>query len=973
MQTGHQQTPPPYPAAGPSTTPRPNAPSPVAHQLAHAHPAPQRSAPPQPQPHNAVPPSNPAPVTARQVPPRTAQHTARQALQHQRVQAPSTQASPAVAAAPVLPTGAGSALDRFSDRIGGASSFRNLLIASLAFLALFLVLFVVKSVYDRAEYRETATAAFSSEVESGARTVSRAIGTQTTQMSMALSFSRDPATIVDFAKRSDFVTGVAVLSTGGELLAETPGAGAGLAPLGVPNLSDGSISVQSLTNPQTGQTTPVIAMRSQGLLLLSALQPGSLVGDTTGNRALVMANGRVIDGPAEAGRTGTANFYEVGPDRLSAAARASAPELLAGSIGGENVWVGIAPIPNAGGSMVLVDRKPRSLPGYMRQNVMLFGLMFLGLAWLIWVLMRQLLTQLDTVRDSLARDEISSQRYEAAIEGSGGGVWEIDLTHNKAFLSASLARLFGISEQDTIVSLPQYLGLFEASDRDRLYNAIRRAHVSGAFDLDLRLAQLPLFISCRGRPSVRGSDHAKVIIGMAIDVTEMRGTQARLQAAEARLFDALAGMNDSFVIWDQLDRLVLWNRKFEDFFGFEPGNLQPGMEYRVVKHYASQMEESVRELEDGTGKEILLKDGRWIRYLETHTAEGGRVSIGTEVTAIRQREAELESNRDRLEDTINVLRASQSRIVELAESYQQEKIRAEEANQSKSEFLANMSHELRTPLNAINGFSDIMKKEMFGPLGDPRYKEYVSDILFSGQHLLSLINDILDMSKIEAGKMTLNVETITISDMIEQVIRIVRGRAEDNRLSLVYEPVAAQDIEADPRAVKQVLLNLATNAIKFTPEGGSVTIAVEPKSAGLIVRVTDTGIGISQDDIARLAQPFEQVDSQNARQHEGTGLGLALSKSLIELHGGNFAITSTLGHGTTVTFTLPNRPVERAEDTRSSGVSSEFSRLAQDIAEVLDKGNAAVARPVVRSQTPAGSPAPAPVVSGEPPMPGQAA
>ena len=868
-------------------------------------------------------------------------------------------ASP-IAHAPSVSAAPANALDRFSDRIGGVGTFRNLLIASLAFLALFLVLFVVKSVYDRSQYRATAIDAFAAEVQSGARTVGRALDTQTTQMSMALSFSRNPSTIVDFAKRSDLVTGAAVLGTDGTVLAETPGAGAALAPLGVPKLGDGRTTVLSLTNPETGRTTPIIAMRSQGLILVSALQPGALTGSLTDgadtDRALVMSSGRVIDGPDALGRTGTYTYFGLGGDRLSAAARSESAELVAGTIGGESAWVGMAAIPKSNGALVLVDRKPRTLPAYLKQNVTLFGLMFLGLAWLIWVLMRQLLAQIDTVRESVARDEISSQRYEAAIDGSGGGVWEIDLTNNTAFLSSSLARLFGLGDTDTVLSLPQYLGLFEPSDRDTLYNAIRRAHVSGAFDLDLRLAQLPLFVSCRGRPSVRGSDQAKVIIGMAIDVTEMRGTQARLQAAEARLFDALAGMNDSFVIWDQLDRLVLWNRKFEDFFGFEPGNLQPGMEFRLVRHYSEQMIETARELQDGTGVEMQLKDGRWLRYLDTHTQDGGRVSIGTEVTTIRQREAELESNRDRLEDTINVLRASQSRIVELAESYQQEKIRAEEANQSKSEFLANMSHELRTPLNAINGFSDIMKKEMFGPLGDPRYREYVSDILFSGQHLLSLINDILDMSKIEAGKMTLNVEMLTIGDMIEQVIRIVRGRAEDNRLSLVYEPVAAQDIEADSRAVKQVLLNLATNAIKFTPEGGTVTIRVEPKSAGLIVHVSDTGIGISADDIARLAQPFEQVDSQHARQHEGTGLGLALSKSLIELHGGNFSISSRLGEGTTVTFTLPNRPIEPTESAAPDGVGTEFTRLAQDIADVLDKGEAAMGRPAPARPT---APAPA--------------
>jgi len=442
---------------------------------------------------------------------------------------------------------------------------------------------------------------------------------------------------------------------------------------------------------------------------------------------------------------------------------------------------------------------------------------------------------------------------------------------------------------------------------------------------------------------------------MALDVTEMRGAQARLQAAEARLFDALRSMNDSFVIWDQLDRLVLWNNKFEDFFGFEPGNLKQGMPYATIEHHANGSIEHINHLADGTGSEIMLKDGRWLRYLETQTADGGRVSIGTEVTAIRTREQQLQTNQDALQKTISVLKQSQVRIVELAENYEQEKIRAEEANQSKSEFLANMSHELRTPLNAINGFSDIMKKELFGPLGDPRYSEYVNDILFSGQHLLSLINDILDMSKIEAGKMTLNTEALQMGDMISQVIRIVRGRAEENRLKLIYDDIMLPEIEADPRAVKQILLNLATNAIKFTPEGGVVTISVEPKSAGLIIRVTDTGIGISQEDIIRLAQPFEQIDSDHSRQHEGTGLGLALSKSLVELHGGNFTIESVVGQGTSVIFTLPNRPPEKKVIADSNVVGNEITRLAQDIADVLTEGEISTMAP----QTPRASPPPA--------------
>ena len=582
------------------------------------------------------------------------------------------------------------------------------------------------------------------------------------------------------------------------------------------------------------------------------------------------------------------------------------------------------------------------------------------------MLMTQLLKQLDAERQNNSTEEISRERYRAAVDGSNGGIWEVDLTRNTAFLSKSLAKTMGLPEKETVLPLPQFLGLFSTQNRDQFYSLLKRAAINGPFEVEMGAENLPIFLSCRGRPTQR-DDQTKLVIGMALDITEARGAQARLQSAEARLFDALRSMNDSFVIWDQMDRLVLWNNKFEDFFGFESGQLQPGLPYATVEYHASRNIAQTVELGTESGNEIQLADGRWLRYLETHTADGGRVSIGTEVTTIRTREQQLQVNQDALEKTINVLRKSQVRIVELAENYEQEKIRAEEANQSKSEFLANMSHELRTPLNAINGFSDIMKKEMFGPLGDTRYKEYVNDIFFSGQHLLSLINDILDMSKIEAGKMTLNTEPMIMSDMIAQVIRIVRGRADENRLKLIYEGTQTPEIEADPRAVKQILLNLTTNAIKFTPEGGIVRIAVEPKSAGLIIHVTDTGIGISQEDIARLAQPFEQIDSQHSRQHEGTGLGLALSKSLVELHGGNFNISSVVGEGTTVTFTLPLTVQVKEPKQDSNEVGSEISRLAQDIEEVLQVSDTATTAPVL-PQVPAAqiqpqaAPPPAPVV-----------
>lgn len=840
----------------------------------------------------------------------------------------------------------GTRADSFSDSIGGGKAVKRLVYAALAFFILVIVLFTVMTISDYSRHSQQVKSAFTADLEVRAQSISKAIDAQTSLINLALTVSRDPSIIAPLASQSETVRGVAVLNAQGQILAETDRAGAALSQIDLSGINDGQTRIASLIQPDSGQTTPVIVQRAGNLYVLAALIPSTLTGTDGSNSALVLSNGRLIDAPPHIGKVGAYSYFELTPPRMTAIAQLGGTELTPTTNGDNDVWLGASPIPKSGGSMLLLDQRDRSIPSFLPQNLLMFGLLLAGLVWLGWMLTKQLVTQMKALKARSTDEEVSRQRYQAAVEGSSGGVWEIDLSVNMAYVSASLAKMFGLGEQETLVTLPQFLSIFEGNDRDKLYNTIRRAHVGGtrsdvggAFDMELSLEKLPLIVACRGVPSTRGHDQAKVIIGMAIDVTDARSTQRRLKAAEARLFDALRSMNDSFVIWDQMDRLVLWNRKFEEFFGFDAGNLQPGMEYAVVDHYANQVIATTRELDNDAGREIQLNDGRWLRYIETQTVDGGYVSIGTDVTAIRAREAELEANRDRLQSTINILRESQTRIVELAENYEQEKIRAEEANQSKSEFLANMSHELRTPLNAINGFSDIMKKEMFGPLGDPRYREYISDILFSGQHLLSLINDILDMSKIEAGKMSLNSEPMSISDMITQVLRIVRGRADENRLKLVHDEIEAHDIEADPRAVKQILLNLATNAIKFTPEGGTVTLKVEPKATGIIIHVSDTGIGISQDDISRLAQPFEQIDSQHSRKHEGTGLGLALSKSLVELHGGNFNITSTLGEGTTVTFTLPNTPIVKVVQTEKTEVGDEITRLAQDIANVLGQGD----------------------------------
>jgi two-component system cell cycle sensor histidine kinase PleC len=216
-----------------------------------------------------------------------------------------------------------------------------------------------------------------------------------------------------------------------------------------------------------------------------------------------------------------------------------------------------------------------------------------------------------------------------------------------------------------------------------------------------------------------------------------------------------------------------------------------------------------------------------------------------------------------------------------------------------------MSHELRTPLNAIIGFSEIMGQELFGPVGATQYRGYVADILSSGQHLLALINDVLDMSKIEAGKMALYREPLSLSPLVEEAFRLVRNRAETSGLMLFADiEDDLPEVLADPRALKQILLNLMSNSIKFTPAGGRVCVRAEEEEDGVRLTVEDTGIGIDAEDLHRLAVPFEQVETQQSKTTQGTGLGLALSKAFVELHGSNLTIESAPGQGTRVSFSL---------------------------------------------------------------------
>ncbi len=261
--------------------------------------------------------------------------------------------------------------------------------------------------------------------------------------------------------------------------------------------------------------------------------------------------------------------------------------------------------------------------------------------------------------------------------------------------------------------------------------------------------------------------------------------------------------------------------------------------------------------------------------------------------------AELEATKRQLEATARDLEIA----LEAAAS----------GSQAKSQFLATMSHELRTPLNAIVGFSEMLAGEFFGPLGDLRYKDYATTVKDSGLHLLDLINDVLDYSKVDAGHLTLDEEELDLLQIARAALRMMAGQAEAGGIQLIDQlPKHLPYLVGDQRRVRQVLLNLLSNAVKFTPEGGEVRVFATDSPSGITLGVADTGIGIALEDIPRAFERFGQVDNVLSRRYEGTGLGLPLSKRLMELHGGTLALESTLGVGTTVRAKFPrSRIVDR--------------------------------------------------------------
>jgi two-component system, cell cycle sensor histidine kinase PleC len=528
--------------------------------------------------------------------------------------------------------------------------------------------------------------------------------------------------------------------------------------------------------------------------------------------------------------------------------------------------------------------------------------------------------------------ETVRSRIDTALNRGRCGLWDWDLARGRVFWSHSMFAILGLKPRDTLLSFGEVNALVHPEDIDLYGLAAQLADASATLvDHAFRMRHANgnwVWLRARCELVQQSGDGGPHLIGIAVDITEQKTLVERTVEADLRLRDAIETIPEAFVVWDAQNRLVLCNSNFQELHNLPDDAIKAGASYESV--VAAGRKPVVRSKVTSEGQspgartfEAQLDDGRWLHISERRTKDGGYVSVGTDITNIKRHEEKLMESEKRLMATVADLRHSQQKlerqaeeVADLAEKYAEEKTRAEEASQAKSKFLANMSHELRTPLNAIIGFSEIMESGMFGPLGSDKYREYCSDIHQSGQYLLDVINDILDMSKIEAGRIRLDAEPIELEPFLNDAMRVVSGRANDKRLKLTARIGRGIRLSADHRLLKQIMLNLLSNAVKFTPEGGRVTVRARKTAGGWVsISIADTGIGIPEEALARLGRPFEQVESQLTKSHQGSGLGLAIAKSLTELHHGSMRIHSTPGRGTMVLLRLPiNRAAVQKEE-----------------------------------------------------------
>ncbi|PRD45815.1 PAS domain-containing sensor histidine kinase [Phyllobacterium phragmitis] len=557
-----------------------------------------------------------------------------------------------------------------------------------------------------------------------------------------------------------------------------------------------------------------------------------------------------------------------------------------------------------------------------RRIVSLNITLFAGTAGVMMAILYAYFSQAARARDA---DQISDQiqrRINLALARGRCGLWDWDMARGRMYWSRSMYEMLGYEAHDAILSFGDVAAIINPEDGD-LYAIATQAVAGDIRQLDkvFRMRHADgywVWMRVRAEIAEEGDLH---LVGIAFDVSEQHRFAQQTAEADMRIREAIENISEAFVLWDANNRLVMSNSKFNEYAGLPAAALVPGVTRSEIQPLirSVSLERRMANENDRSGAQTFerqLADGRWLQVNERRTQDGGLVSVGTDITQLKLHQERLVDSERRLMATIHDLSLARKgekdrvrELSELASKYAVEKERAEGANRAKSEFLANMSHELRTPLNAIIGFSEMMQQATFGPLGSDRYEEYVRDIHTSGAYLLNVINDILDMSKIEAGHFSLDSEQIDLCPLIRETVRVISLQAQEKKIEVQTKIAETMTLNADRRAIKQVLINLLSNAVKFTSEGGRISVRARKTSGALILTIEDTGCGIPKAALKKLGHPFEQVENQFTKSHAGSGLGLAISRSLVSLHGGALKIRSAEGVGTIVSVRIPVNPV----------------------------------------------------------------
>ncbi|MES1202204.1 MAG: PAS domain-containing sensor histidine kinase [Pseudomonadota bacterium] len=710
----------------------------------------------------------------------------------------------------------------------------------------------------------------------------------------------DPLAVANAAAHARSVRSAALLNGSGDILAITNRADASLVAAASRAMGNAPVWTGA---PSMGElaTAPTMARRVGDRTIVSVLNADALTPNLESDARVLIAgtSGDILYASPALQRAGARAQSQV----LNTARNAGDQGVMVRDGEGRTWAVGTATTAIGGFRVLSAASSPGPLMLWL-DALARFAIVAaapLAAMGVLYLLMRQ-----NAQRAQIAEAEAqrTATHFQLAADGAKAGLIEWRADADQIQLSELAVRLIG-ALRDTL-TLREFLELIGVEDRFTVEEEFIRARQSGMLDARFRVARGNgvAWIEAHGAAIEDGTGQgSRRLFGTIVDATHRYEAEARVSRLERHLRAAIDSFSGPFALWDARKRLLLWNTSFAQAFDLGPELLRPRVSYEAIA--AASAARIRREKHDDSDVRIIeLTNGEWLHFVERRTSDGGVVTVGVDITALKRKEEELARNERRLQDALGKAESQEYKIKALAREAHEERQRAEDASRAKSAFLANMSHELRTPLNAVIGFSEIMAKELFGKIGNDQYRQYANDIFDSGNHLLDLINDILDMAKIEAGKLTLAPRPLDLSVAIDQAVRLTKRKAEDKGLSIVVDAEELPEIEADHRAVKQMLLNLLSNAVKFTDQG-AIMVHARANAMGLTIRVIDTGCGIPIEHLPRLAQPFQQVETALSRNHSGTGLGLALTKSLVEMHGGKLAIQSEVGRGTIVTITLP--------------------------------------------------------------------